>query len=426
MLLGHKIRIYPNNEQGTYLKKACGTARFSYNWALDRWMDEHGAMPELIALQDTWGADYNPDKKKSKKQAKKDRREAISKAEDKLRAALRESNERVDEGGYRKELNRIKKEKYPWMYDVTKCAVQLAIKNDFANAFKHFIGEEEFGFPRFKKKGINDSFRIDYTALTNLSEISRGYNYLEIPNMEQPLRMAETLRFAGKVYAVTISRHANAWYASFTVDAKLPVFQMTLSDDENQVIGVDLGVRALATLSNGTVIKGSKATREYASQLRRNQKSLSRKSGSKKDEEKSKNYLKQRDKVARVHKKIVYARLDALHKLTFFLTSNYSVIAIEDLNIKGMLSNHKLAKHIADGAFYEFKRQLLYKAHKTGSKVILADRFFPSSKICNICGAKYDALSLYETIWRCQCGAIHNRDINAAINLKKFALAQSD
>jgi putative transposase len=281
MLLGHKARIYPNNEQETYLKKACGTARFAYNWALDKWMGEHSGMPEFKALKDSWEADYNPDRKKSKKQAKKDRREAISKTEGELRTALRESNERVDESGYRKELNSIKKEKYPWMYDVTKCAVQLAIKNDFAGAFKHFTGKEEFGFPRFKKKGVNDSFRIDYTALTNLPEIRRGYNYLEIPNMRQPLKMAEKLRFIGKVYAVTISRRANEWYASFTIDAMLPDCQRTVSDDDNQVVGVDLGVRALATLSNGTVIEGSKATRQYSSQLRRNQKSLSRKVGSK-------------------------------------------------------------------------------------------------------------------------------------------------
>ena len=422
MLLGHKVRIYPNNEQETYLKKACGTARFSYNWALNKWMEEHGGMPEFKALRDSWEADCNPDRKKSKKQAKKDRREAISKAEGELRAALRKSNERVDEGGYRKELNSIKKEKYPWMYDVTKCAVQLAIKNDFAGAFKHFTGKEEFGFPKFKKKGVNDSFRIDYTALTNLSEIRHGDNYLKIPNLEQSLKMAETLRFNGKIYAVTISRRTNEWYASFAIDAELPERQRTVSGDDNQVIGVDLGVRALATLSNGTVIEGSKATRQYAGQLRRNQKSLSRKSGSKKDEKKSKNYSKQRDKVARIHKKTAYARLDAIHKLTTFLTSNYSVIAIEDLNIRGMLSNHKLAKHIADGAFYEFKRQLFYKASMTGSKVILADRFFPSSKTCSVCGSIYDGLKLSETAWRCEiCGAVHNRDINAAINLEKLA-----
>ena len=422
MLLGHKIRIYPNNEQETYLKKACGTARFTYNWALGKWMEEHSQIPELISLKEAWEVDYNPENKKSKNQAKKDRQEAISKAECELRAALRERGGKLKEGEYRKELNSIKKAQYPWMYDVTKCAPQLAIKNDFASAFRHFTGKEEFGFPRFKKKGRNDSFRIDYTALKNLTEIANGENYLKIPNMEQPLKMAESLRFSGKIYAITISRRANEWYVSFTIDAKLPDAHKTGFDNDNQVIGVDLGVRALATLSDGTVIEGSKATRQYASQLRRNQKSLSRKSGSKKDEKKSKNYLKQRDKVARIHKKIAYARLDTLHKLTSFLTSNYSVIAIEDLNIRGMLSNQKLAKHIADGAFYEFKRQLCYKSSLTGSKIILADRFFPSSKTCSVCGSIYAELKLSETQWRCQiCGVDHDRDVNAAVNLEKLA-----
>jgi putative transposase len=426
MLMGHKVRIYPNNVQETYLKKACGTARFAYNWALDKWMEEHSAMPELKALKEVREADYNPEKNKPRRQAKKERREAIEKAEGELRAALRRRNEKVKEGEYRKELNGIKKDKYPWMYEVTKCAVQLAIRNDFASAFNHFTGKEGFGFPKFKKKGRNDSFRIDYTALTGLSEINQGYKRLKIPNLEKPLKMAEALRFKGKIFAVAISRRADEWYAAFTIDAEIPDTQRANFGDDNQVTGVDLGVRVLATLSDGTAIAGSKATRQYAKQLTRAQKSLSRKTGSKKDEEKSKNYIKQRKKVAGIHKKIVYARVDALHKMTALLTSNYSVIAIEDLNIKGMLSNHKLAKHIADGAFYEFKRQMLYKSRKTGSKIILADRFFPSSKICNVCDTKYDELKLSETEWQCQiCGTVHDRDINAALNLKKLALANN-
>ena len=426
MLRGHKVRVYPNNEQETYLKKGCGTARFTYNWALDKWIGEHSGMPEMIALKEAKAADYNPDRKKTKKQAKKDRKAAIKKAEGDLREALRANGERLDEGGYRKELNGIKGEKFPWMYDVTKCAAQLAIKNDFASAVKHYLGKEKFGFPQFKKKGQNDSFRMDYTALSGIGAISGGCQYLKIPNLEAPLKMAEALRVKGKIMAVVISRKADQWYASFTVETDISEILKTyrFPDSKNQAVGVDLGIKDLATLSDGKVIGGSKATRQYADKLTRAQKSLSRKAGSNKGEEKSNNYLKQQVKVARIHKQITDARHDALHKLTTFLAVNYSVIGIEDLNIKGMLANHKLAKHIADGAFYEFKRQLLYKAEVTGAKVVLAGPFYPSSKLCSSCGAVNEGLKLSEREWGCQCcGAHHNRDLNAAINLEKMALA---
>jgi len=427
MLRGHKIRIYPNDEQETYLKKACGTARFAYNWALGKWIEEHEGMPEMQVLNEARAADYNPDGTKSKKQAKKERREVITKAESELRDTFRANGERTaDECEYRKELNSIKAQQYPWMYEVTKCAVQLAIKNDFASAVKHFLGKECYGFPNFKKKGRDDSFRMDNTALRGLDKISQGSRYLKIPNLEASLRMAEALRYNGKILAVVISRKADQWYASFTVETDISeiVGRYHFPEGKNQAVGVDLGITNLAVLSNGTVIPGSKATRQYSKQLARAQKNLSRKIGSKKGEEKSQNYIKQQVKVARIHKRIADTRLDTLHKLTTFLAVNYSVIGIEDLNIKGMLSNHRLAKHIADGAFYEFKRQLWYKTETTGSKIVLAGAFFPSSKTCSKCGAVYDTLKLSEREWTCQsCGIRHDRDTNAAINLERLASA---
>ncbi|MDR1541585.1 MAG: transposase [Clostridiales bacterium] len=268
---------------------------------------------------------------------------------------------------------------------------------------------------------------MDYTALTCLDEIGRGGQALKIPNLDSPLKMAEPFRYSGKILAVTISRKADQWYASITVETDISDATKTyrFPDSKNQAIGVDLGAEALATLSDGTVIQGSKATRQYADQLARAQKSLSRKIGAKKDEKKSNNYRKQRKRVAKIHKRITDARHDTLHKLTTFLAVTYSVIGIEDLNVKGMLANHKLAKHIADGAFYEFKRQLLYKADAAGAQVVLADPFFPSSKTCSHCGAVYGGLKLSEREWDCQsCGARHHRDINAANNLEKMALAK--
>ena len=426
MLRGHKIRIYPNNEQETYLKKACGTARFAYNWALGKWIEKNEGMPEMQALMKARAANYNPDGSKSNKQAKKECKEAIVKAESDLRSALRANGENsADECGYRRELNSIKREQYPWMYEVTKCAVQLAIKNDFANAVKNFLDKENFGFPNFRKKGHDDSFRMDYTALRGLAEISQGCQYLKIPNLETPLKMAETLRYSGKILAVVISRNADQWYAAFTVDSETSeiVNRYHFPDCKNQAVGVDLGISNLAVLSDGTVIPGSKATRQYSKLLARAQKNLSRKVGSIKGEEKSHNYVKQQNKVARIHKRIADTRNDTLHKLTTFLVTNYSVIGIEDLNIKGMIANHKLSKHIADGAFFELKRQLIYKADMTGARIVIADKFYPSSKTCSSCGTVNESLKLSEREWKCpSCGILHDRDVNAAVNLEKIAL----
>jgi putative transposase len=309
------------------------------------------------------------------------------------------------------------------MYEVTKCAAQLAIKNDFASAAKHFLGKESFGFPNFRIKGRDDSFRIDYTALRCLDEISQGSQYLKIPNLEAPIKMAEALRYSGKIQAVVISRKADQWYAAFTVDSNISeiVGGYHFPESKNQAVGVDLGIANLAVLSDGTVIPGSKATRQYSEQLARAQKNLSRKKGSRKDEEKSRNYIEQQMKVARIHKRIADTRLDTLHKLTTFLAASYSVIGIEDLNIRGMLANHKLAKHIADGGFYEFKRQLRYKADVTGAKIVMAGAFFPSSKTCSGCGAVYESLKLSEREWVCpSCGIRHDRDVNAYPNKNKI------
>jgi putative transposase len=363
MIRGHKIRLYPNKEQVTYFKKACGTARFAYNWALERW--------------------------------KKRLEEGIP----------------VTESGLRKELNAIKKEEYPWMYDVTKCAPQLAIKNDLDSAFRnHFEGRAEF--PRFRRKGRHDSFSISNDQF----EI-KGMN-VRIPNLGW-VRMAEALRFEGKVIGAAVSRSADQWHIAVQVEVTEP--QKTHAG-ENQAVGVDLGVMSLATLSDGTRVEGPKASRKHEKKLRRLNQELSRRQGARKGETKSKNFRKTQKKISRLHLKVSNTRADATHKLTTMLTGNYGLIGIEDLNVKGMMGNHRLARSVADMSFYEFRRQMLYKAEATGSHVVVADMWFASSKTCSACGWKAEGLSLQTREWECPaCGASHDRDVNAAINLKRYA-----
>jgi len=366
MILAHKIRLSPNNNQRTYFAKAAGTARFAYNWALARWNE------------------------------------------------LYESGQKVNEGELRKQLNAIKREQFPWMLEVTKCAPQLAIKN-LGRAYANFFNKTAER-PKFHKKGVNDSF-----AVSN-DQLGIDGNKIRIPNLGW-VRMTETLRLTGKVMGAVISRTADRWFVSIQVEVSDPKL-LHQSPSENQAVGIDLGVKNLAVLSDGTKMVGAKPHKALLSRLRRLNKSLSRKQGSKKGEKKSANFIKAKKKLSRVHARIADIRNDETNKLTSMLTQRYSIIGIEDLNVSGMTKNHKLARSVLDMSFFEFRRQLEYKASITGSKVVAANMFFPSSKMCSCCGHRLEALDLSVRKWICPvCGVRHDRDINAAINLRNNAVS---
>jgi putative transposase len=223
--------------------------------------------------------------------------------------------------------------------------------------------------------------------------------------------MREEVRFAGRILSVTISRQADGWYASFAIEV---VYEPDSRSDDT-VAGVDLGITALATLSDGSKVPAPKPLRRYLQKLKRLSRSFSRKQRG------SRNRAKAKTKLARLHRQIANIRADVLHKLTTSLTS-YRAIVIEDLNVTGMLANGNLSRAIADVGFFEFRRQLQYKAAMAGSRVLVADRWFPSSKLCSGCGAKNDALKLSDRIWTCaSCGTSHDRDVNAARNLARYA-----
>ncbi|MDR3165816.1 MAG: transposase, partial [Synergistaceae bacterium] len=233
------------------------------------------------------------------------------------------------------------------------------------------------------------------------------------------VRIREILRFEGKVVSAIISRVANRWYVSITVDT--PDAGPSSPEAENQgMVGVDLGVTALATLSTGEVIQGLKAHKIMLQRLRRILKNLSRKVKG------SKNHEKSRRKLAWLHARIAHIRQDALHKLTTDLTREFHTIGIEDLNVKGMMKNRHLSRSIADMSFHEFRRQLEYKAAMRGGEIVVADRFFASSKTCATCGHKLNELPLSVHRWTCpSCGEEHDRDVNAAINLRNYAVSST-
>jgi len=294
------------------------------------------------------------------------------------------------------------------MLDVTKNAPQMAIIQ-LGEAFKNFFAGRT-KYPKFRKKGIHDRF-----SLTN-DQFSVEDSRIRIPNLGW-VRMRESLRFAGKIMSATISRVADRWFVSLTVDTEDPPKRKA----ENQgLVGVDLGVSALATLSTGEVVQGPKAHTALLGRLRRLSRSLSRK------QKGSSNRRQAKAKLAQLHARIANIRQDALHKLTSDIARRFHTIGIEDLNVRGMMANRHLARSIADMSFHEFRRQVEYKAERRGGRVVVADRWFPSSKTCSACGEKIETLPLSVRQWDCPaCGAHHDRDVNAARNLATYAVSST-
>jgi putative transposase len=191
---------------------------------------------------------------------------------------------------------------------------------------------------------------------------------------------------------------------------------------KNAVVGVDLGIKTLATLSDGQTVENKRAYKTYKRKLKLAQRQVSKKF--QKGQKQSKNYKKVALKVAKIHQKVANVRKDALHKLTTHLSKNHDEVVIEDLNVKGMSRNHKLASAILDGGFYEFRRQLTYKCDWYGSKLTVVDRFYPSSKTCSGCQTVKKEFSLKERTYCCEhCELVIDRDLNAAINLKSKAVS---
>ena len=374
---GHIIELKPNNTQATHFKKACGVARFAYNWALSEWKKQ-----------------YEQDKQYRDDCLAKD----IQVDEDKL--------SKPTQGKLRKQLNSIKRQQFPFMLEVTKCSPQLAIMQ-LGDAFKRFF-KGESKYPQFRKKGVNDRFSLSNDQFKLKSKNNKPH--IQIPNLGL-IRMRENLRFDGKILSAKFFTKGSKWFVSIAVE--LDEINKPLNKTGKSV-GLDLGITDLATLSDGTKIKAPKPLKNKLKKLQRLSKSLSRKQKGSKNREKAKT------KLSRLHYKIACIRKDYLHKLTTNIVKQFDMICIENLNVKGMVKNRKLSRAISDLGFYEFKRQLIYKANMQGKTVKEVDRFYPSSKTCSSCGfvmAK-ENLTLAVRHWICpSCHANHDRDINASINI---------
>lgn len=265
------------------------------------------------------------------------------------------------------------------------------------------------GFPKFKSKD-RATPRFAYTAGC-FGLVKGDPKALKLPRIGRVHCMEDVAKRVGdgRVLRMTISQYAGRWYASLTVERD---DKPMMKPPKGGAVGVDLGVKTLATLSDGTVIENPRYLKKSEGKLKRAQQALGRKVKG------SNRRAKARAKVARLHARVANQRLDALHKLTTRLAEKYSDISIEDLHVAGMVKNNHLAKSIMDAAFGEFRRQLEYKTARTGARLHVVDRWYRSSKTCSGCGSVKAKLSLSERTYRCDgCGLVLDRDLNAAINI---------
>lgn len=397
--IAHRIELKPNNKQKSYFRKAFGCARLAYNWGLAEWkrMYEAGEKPNGRKL--------------------------------------------------RTQFNAIKKEQFPFVYEVTKCATEQPFDN-LQSAFDKFFRDLKQGkvsYPQFKKKRDNEgSFYIQADKIilsetnrnsTTLSKIAHNENgkhqYIHLPNMKHGgwVKMAEHIRFNyAKINNVCISQSGDKFYASFSFEITEDEYRRTHRHvetvDANRKVGIDMGIKSALILSDGIAIENPKPLKKNLRKIKRLSRQLSKRVHPKTKEErlkgvkKSNNYMKLSVRLAHAQGRVANIRRDYLHKVTTILTTHYGEIAIEDLNVKGMTKNHRLAQAINDVSFGELHRQIEYKAKTNGVRVVTADRFFASSKMCSVCGEKKDSLSLSDRTYRCEhCGAVIDRDLNASLNL---------
>lgn len=377
-----KTQLLANNKAKTYFARASGTSRFCWNLfccnnALDEWNKQYSLFKE--------GKGPRPSGMALKKQ-----------------------------------FNAIKKAQFPWVYDVTKYAAQQPFIN-LNRAFNDWFNGMKSGKskthckqrPKFKKKGkCRDSFYVGGDQV-----VVKG-DRVKVPNLGW-IRMAEPVKYGGHINSMTISRQADKWFVSFSMNV-----DVCMLPSKNQArCGVDLGVKTLATISRGPVREWAtpKPLQNSLRKLARYQRCLAKKKKG------SNGYRRQVLKIARLHKRIADLRADTLHQLTAYLGRNFSEVVIEDLNVKGMMANHKLARHIADVGFFEFRRQLTYKMGWTGGLLVVADRWFASSKLCSSCKALNPNLTLADRIYNCQeCSLKICRDYNASLNLEYYTGRQPE
>ena len=368
MIISKKIRLKPTKEQETQLWKSVGTARWVYNWTLERQQENY-----------------------------------------------KNGGKFIYDNQLRKEITQLKKqEDYKWLGDVSNNVAKQAVK-DACNAYKRFF-KGQSSAPKFKsRRKSNKSFYNDTAKLKvkNKSVLIEKIGWV---------KTSEQLPMDIKYLNPRVSYDNKYWYLSVSIEEEFTQPELT-----DEVIGIDLGIKTLAVCSNGVDFKNINKTakvRKIEKRLRRLQRSASRKYEMNKEGAryvKTCNIIKIEKKIQLLHRRLKNIRDNHLHQTTnAIVRTKPSKVVMEDLNVKGMIKNRNLAKAISQQKFYEFKRQMEYKCEKYGIEFIQVDRFFPSSKLCSNCGQIKKNLKLSDRVYHCDCGLHIDRDLNASLNLANY------
>ena len=299
---------------------------------------------------------------------------------------------------------------FPWYSEVSIRVTRNAI-DDLDRAYQHFFRRvkakaKKPGYPQFKKKDIDDSF-----AMREPSKFDVDGRELRIEKLKTRIKMRQPLRFTGQTKQATISKKAGRFFVSILSDTD----EYNPHTPDKPSVGVDFGIKDLAVLSTGEVIPANQKLKKNLKQLKRRQRNLSR------TVKGSRRRAKAKLKVAKLHARISHQRQAVLHELSDKLTRTYKIITIEDLNVSGMMKNRSLARAVSDAGFVELRRQIEYKAAWRGVTVVIANRWFPSSKTCHVCGQVHN-MPLSQRTMICDCGNVMDRDLNAALNLNEYGL----
>lgn len=357
-----KYRIYPNKDQREMFSNFFGCSRFIFNWGLDKKIKHYEKTQKSISCF----------------------------------ALINE-------------LPNLKME-FEWLKDTDSQSLQMALRN-LDNAFSRFF-KLKTSFPKFKSKKSNrHSFQIPQRWKIEGKK-------LFLPKFKSGISIKISKEIKGKAKTITISKTPSGkYFAAIQIEENGEIPKKPKVNKE-KTVGIDLGIKDFATFSDGSKIDNNHFLKRSLIKLKKLQRKHSRKKKG------SNNRNKSRIKVARLHEKVVNQRKDFLHKLTTKTISENQTICIENLSVSNMVKNRKLSLAISEIGWYEFKRQLDYKCEWHGKNLIVIGRFDPSTKLCNSCGQLNDSLTLKDRIWECDCGTKHDRDINAAVNIKNFGIVK--
>jgi putative transposase len=366
MLKGYKYRIYPTKSQIELIEKHFGCARFVYNYFLDFRQKEYV------------------------------------------------KGRKVGYSITQAELTKLKKlDEYKWLNEVGSQSLQMALRA-LDNSYQKFF-KKQGGYPKYKSK------KNTYQSFTAPQNIKIANNRVYLPKFTKDgikIKYHREIPKNATFKQAIVSRHNNQYFVSILVDDNIPIPKPIKAKN---AVGLDMGIENFIIRSDGVLYPNQKYFIKSQKKLLKLQRRLSKK------QKGSNNREKVKLKVQKLHTKVSNQRRDYLHKISNEITNQYDIICVETLNVKGMVRNKYLAKSIADVAWSEFIRQLEYKSQWKGKTILKIDKWFPSSQICSQCGANSGKKPLHIRKWTCkECGYIHNRDINAAINIRNYGLGQID